>query len=101
MLDEVFAGIDDDARAKSMGLLAQFDLDAVMTSEREWGCYPDVPGLAIAQLVRREGVDAVHVTRWKWDGKRRTRDEVPVSQAPQEVAEPAETLTPGGMDSLF
>lgn len=101
MLDEVFAGIDDDARAKSMGLLAQFDLDAVMTSEREWGCYPDVPGLAIAQLVRREGVDAVHVTRWKWDGKRRTRDAVPVSQAPQEVAEPAETSAPGGMDSLF
>ncbi|WP_300270609.1 TIGR02680 family protein [Halomonas sp.] len=101
MLDEVFAGIDDDARAKSMGLLAQFDLDAVMTSEREWGCYPDVPGLAIAQLVRREGVDAVHVTRWRWDGKRRTRDEVPASQALREVAEPAETITPGGMDSLF
>ncbi|MDW7745204.1 TIGR02680 family protein [Halomonas sp.] len=101
MLDEVFAGIDDDARAKSMGLLAQFDLDAVMTSEREWGCYPDVPGLAIAQLVRREGVDAVHVTRWRWDGKRRVRDDVPVSQAPQAVAESADTSAPGGMDSLF
>ena len=101
MLDEVFAGIDDDARAKSMGLLAQFDLDAVMTSEREWGCYPDVPGLAIAQLVRREGVDAVHVTRWKWDGKRRVRDEMPVSQVSQTIAEAAETVAPGGMDSLF
>jgi uncharacterized protein (TIGR02680 family) len=101
MLDEVFAGIDDDARAKSMGLLAQFDLDAVMTSEREWGCYPDVPGLAIAQLVRREGVDAVHVTRWKWDGRRRVRDEMPVSQAPRATVETANAAAPGGMDSLF
>ncbi|WP_445001133.1 TIGR02680 family protein [Halomonas mongoliensis] len=101
MLDEVFAGIDDDARAKSMGLLAQFDLDAVMTSEREWGCYPDVPGLAIAQLVRREGVDAVHVTRWKWDGKRRVRDEVPVSQVREPQREAVARESEGGMDSLF
>ncbi|TLF47471.1 TIGR02680 family protein [Halomonas urmiana] len=101
MLDEVFAGIDDDARAKSMGLLAQFDLDAVMTSEREWGCYADVPGLAIAQLVRREGVDAVHVTRWRWDGARRSRDEVPVSQAREAVPLAVDEAADGGMDSLF
>lgn len=99
MLDEVFAGIDDDARAKSMGLLAQFDLDAVMTSEREWGCYPDVPGLAIAQLVRREDVDAVHVSRWQWDGKRRLRDVQPVSQAAQHIS--PDPQASGGMDSLF
>jgi uncharacterized protein (TIGR02680 family) len=101
MLDEVFAGIDDDARAKSMGLLAQFDLDAIMTSEREWGCYPDVPGLAIAQLVRREGVDAVHVTRWQWDGRRRVRDEEPVSQARESAPLAVDELAEGGMDSLF
>ncbi|MDZ7852993.1 MAG: TIGR02680 family protein [Halomonas sp.] len=101
MLDEVFAGIDDDARAKSMGLLAQFDLDAIMTSEREWGCYPDVPGLAIAQLVRREGVDAVHVTRWQWDGRRRVRDEVPVSQARVSAPLAVNEEEDGGMDSLF
>ncbi len=100
MLDEVFAGIDDDARGKSMGLLAQFDLDAIMTSEREWGCYPDVPGLAIAQLVRREGVDAVHVTRWRWDGKRRLRDVSPVSQIREPMLEEEEEGD-GGMDSLF
>ncbi|CAM3296019.1 TIGR02680 family protein [Halomonas lysinitropha] len=101
MLDEVFAGIDDDARAKSMGLLAQFDLDAIMTSEREWGCYPDVPGLAIAQLVRREGVDAVHVTRWQWDGRRRVRDAVPLSQAREAAPLAVDELEDGGMDSLF
>jgi uncharacterized protein (TIGR02680 family) len=73
LLDEAFAGVDDDARAKCMGLLATFDLDFVMTSEREWGCYPTVPGLAIHQLSRREGIEAVHVTRWEWDGRARTR----------------------------
>jgi uncharacterized protein (TIGR02680 family) len=84
MLDEVFAGVDDDARAKSMGLLAQFDLDTMMTSEREWGCYPEVPGLAIAQLIRRDGIDAVYVSRWRWDGAHRIRESAP--QTPMEAA---------------
>ena len=73
LLDEAFAGVDDDSRAKSLGLLAQFDMDVVMTSEREWSCYAEVPGIAIAQLTRREGVDAVHVGHWWWDGKQRQR----------------------------
>jgi uncharacterized protein (TIGR02680 family) len=81
LLDEAFAGVDDDSRAKSLGLLATFDLDVVMTSEREWGCYPEVPGLAIAQLSRREGIDAVGVTRWRWDGRRRERDVEPADAA--------------------
>jgi len=76
MLDEAFAGIDDDARAKGFGLLAEFDLDLMATSEREWGCYPTVPGLAIAQLARREGIDAVHVAQWRWDGRERARLDV-------------------------
>jgi uncharacterized protein (TIGR02680 family) len=68
MLDEAFAGVDDSARAKCLGLLAAFDLDVVMTSEREWGCYAEVPGLAIAQLSRVDEIPAVLVTRWEWDG---------------------------------
>ncbi|MEO6082860.1 MAG: TIGR02680 family protein [Umezawaea sp.] len=72
-LDEAFAGVDDDSRAKCMGLLAAFDLDVVMTSEREWGCYPEVPGLAISQLSRTDDVAAVLVTPWEWDGRRRVR----------------------------
>lgn len=72
-LDEAFAGVDDNARAKYLGLLAAFDLDVVMTSEREWGCYPEVPGLAISQLSRTEDVAAVLVTNWEWDGVKRTR----------------------------
>jgi uncharacterized protein (TIGR02680 family) len=76
-LDEAFAGVDDDSRAKCLGLLATFDMDVVMTSEREWGCYPQVPGLAICQLSRRDGIDAVLVTPWRWDGRDRTRTERP------------------------
>ncbi|HEU5421357.1 MAG TPA: TIGR02680 family protein, partial [Streptosporangiaceae bacterium] len=70
-LDEAFAGVDDDSRAKCLGLLATFDMDVVMTSEREWGCYPQVPGLAICQLARQDGIDAVLVTPWRWDGRER------------------------------
>lgn len=73
MLDEAFVGIDASMRAKCLGLLEQFDLDLVMTSEREWGCYPTVPALAIAQLATRPGVDAVGVSRWVWNGRERVR----------------------------
>jgi uncharacterized protein (TIGR02680 family) len=79
MLDEAFAGVDDDARAKCLGLLTAFDLDVVMTSEREWGCYREVPGLAIAQLARVDDVPAVLVSHWEWDGSTRTRVERPVA----------------------
>ncbi len=97
LLDEAFAGVDDDSRAKSLGLLATFDLDVVMTSEREWGCYPQVPGLAIAQLSRVEGVDAVGVTRWQWNGSRRTR----LAEVDGAARAGGEDGTPQADDSLF
>jgi hypothetical protein len=82
-LDEAFAGVDDNARANYLGLLTAFDLDVVMTSEREWGCYPQVPGIAIAQLARTDGVAAVLVTAWEWDGHVRSRvDQPPAWGAP-------------------
>lgn len=74
LLDEVFVGIDSDMRGKCMGLLEAFDLDFVMTSEREWGCYATVPGLAIYQLSSRPGIDAVGLTRWVWNGQTRIQD---------------------------
>lgn len=90
-LDEAFAGVDDDSRAKCLGLLATFDMDVVMTSEREWGCYPQVPGLAICQLSRHDGVDAVLVTTWRWDGRERRRmerpDPRPVAIVPEQEPE--------------
>ncbi|WP_030185372.1 TIGR02680 family protein [Streptomyces sp. NRRL S-813] len=76
-LDEAFAGVDDDSRAKCLGLLHAFDLDVVMTSEREWACYPQVPGIAIAQLSRVDEIPAVLVTRWEWDGTARVRGNEP------------------------
>ncbi|MEM5439353.1 TIGR02680 family protein [Paraburkholderia diazotrophica] len=77
LLDEAFAGIDDPARAHCMGLIREFDLDFVITSEREWACYATLPGVAICHLQRREGVDAVFVSRWIWDGKARRRGPEP------------------------
>ena len=77
LLDEAFAGIDDAARAHCMGLIREFDLDFVITSEREWACYAELPGVAICQLQRREGVDAVFVSRWSWDGRAKRRETDP------------------------
>jgi uncharacterized protein (TIGR02680 family) len=73
LLDEAFAGIDDAARAHCMGLIRAFDLDFVITSEREWACYAELPGVSICQLQRKEGIDAVYVSRWTWDGLAKTR----------------------------
>ena len=72
LLDEAFVGIDADMRAKCMGLIHTFDLDFVMTSEREWGCYSTLPGIAIYQLSTRPGIDAIGLTRWVWNGQQRT-----------------------------
>ncbi|ROQ76723.1 uncharacterized protein (TIGR02680 family) [Streptomyces sp. CEV 2-1] len=96
-LDEAFAGVDDDSRAKCLGLLHAFDLDVVMTSEREWACYPQVPGIAIAQLSRIDEVAAVLVTRWEWDGTRRRRGPDPVGPGhavPAPRAEAADASEP-------
>lgn len=74
LLDEAFVGIDKAMRAQCMGLLRAFDLDFVMTSEHEWGCYATLPGVAIYQLSTRPGIDAVGITRWIWNGRERALD---------------------------
>jgi len=73
MLDEAFAGVDAGNRAICMSLLCAFDLDVVMTSDREPGCYAAVPGNAIYHLSTRPGVDAVLATRYVWNGTTQTR----------------------------
>ncbi|MEM7602851.1 MAG: SbcC/MukB-like Walker B domain-containing protein, partial [Verrucomicrobiota bacterium] len=75
LLDEVFVGIDSPTRAELMGLLGSFDLDFVMTSEREWGCYQTLPDVAIYQLSSRPENPAVFVSRWVWNGRQRVDDE--------------------------
>ncbi|MCW2888826.1 MAG: hypothetical protein JWL58_5688 [Streptosporangiaceae bacterium] len=100
MLDEAFAGVDDDSRAKCLGLLATFDLDVVMTSEREWGFYATVPGIATHQLVRRDGIDAVHVSTWEWDGATpRQVERVPAARAP--VARASAAAAPPAEDTVL
>ncbi len=79
LLDEAFVGVDADMRSKCMGLLHAFDLDFVMTSEREWGCYATLPGLAIYHLSTRPGIDAVGLTRWLWNGRERVLSPHPSS----------------------
>jgi len=74
LLDEAFAGIDTDMRAKCMGFLESFDLDFIMTSEREWACYSTLRGVAIYQLSTRPGIDAVCLTRWVWNGNEKVLD---------------------------
>jgi uncharacterized protein (TIGR02680 family) len=82
LLDEAFVGIDSDMRGKCMGLLHEFDLDFVMTSEREWGCYASMPGLAIYQLSARADIDAVWASHWIWNGRQRLLQAPDVSHAP-------------------
>ena len=90
LLDEAFAGIDDAARAHCMALVREFDLDFVITSEREWACYAELPGVAICQLQRREGIDAVHVSRWSWDGRAKRPMPAPALRiAPADAADAA------------
>jgi uncharacterized protein (TIGR02680 family) len=96
MLDEAFAGVDDSARGQFLGLLAAFDLDVAMTSEREWGFYASVPAIATHHLVRRDGIDAVHVTTWEWDGKAaRQVQHAVVGQVPAQGGAPGEPQLPG------
>ncbi len=77
-----------------MDLLRAFDLDFVMTSEREWACYSTVPAIAIYQLSARSGIDAVGVTRWVWNGKQRIRDDTPMpsAQAPLLATNPNSSI---------
>jgi hypothetical protein len=75
MLDEAFAGIDPTMRGQCMGVLAQFDLDILMTSEAEWGCYPTVPAINIYHLTTLPGIDAIAATRWHWNGRDRKHAE--------------------------
>ena len=82
LLDEVFAGIDDAARHHCWALIREFDLDFVVTSEREWACSAELPGVAIAQLQRHEGIDAVHVSRWTWDGLAKRQEPDPDRRFP-------------------
>ncbi len=67
LLDEVFAGVDEDNRGDLFELIRTLDLDLVATSESEQGFYRQLDGLAIYHLISSS--DAVLGTRTIWDGK--------------------------------
>jgi uncharacterized protein (TIGR02680 family) len=68
-LDEAFAGIDRPMRGQLMGLLAEFDLDFVMTSYEEWGFYAELDGLSTYHLSRDPSMRGVHTEWFVWDGR--------------------------------
>jgi hypothetical protein len=70
-LDEAFAGIDKPTRGKLMGLLAEFDLDFLMTSFEEWGCYEELDGISTYHLSRAPGQRGVYAERFLWNGRER------------------------------
>lgn len=70
LLDEAFAGIDLRMRGRCMGLLVEFDLDFMMTSHDEWGCYRELPGVATYQLFRDPALGGVATVRCVWNGER-------------------------------
>jgi hypothetical protein len=67
LLDEVFAGVDEDNRGDLFELIRTLDLDLVATSESEQGFYRQLDGLAVYHLAASP--DAVLGTRTIWDGK--------------------------------
>jgi uncharacterized protein (TIGR02680 family) len=75
VLDEAFVGIDDEQRADCMGMLVELGLDLVLTNYNEWGCYPQVPSVAIYHLERTEGELGVAALRFVWDGRSRREDD--------------------------
>jgi Putative exonuclease SbcCD, C subunit len=68
LLDEVFAGVDEDNRGELFDIIRRLDLDMVATSENEQGLYAQLDGIAIYQLVAEEGIDAILAARTIWDG---------------------------------
>jgi hypothetical protein len=75
VLDEAFVGIDDEQRADCMGMLVELGLDLVLTNYNEWGCYPQVPSVAIYHLERTEGELGVAALRFVWDGRSLREDD--------------------------
>ena len=83
LLDEVFAGVDEDNRGDLFELIRTLDLDLVATSESEQGFYRQLDGLAVYHLIGSP--DAVLGTRTIWDGK-----------APHRVLDPGTLPSTGG-----
>jgi hypothetical protein len=74
-LDEAFAGVDDKNISSMFELVHILDFDYIMNSQALWGCYENVPGLRIAELLRPLNSQIVTVIRYTWNGRERILDE--------------------------
>ncbi|WP_160148810.1 TIGR02680 family protein [Amycolatopsis alkalitolerans] len=70
LLDDAFPKIDMKTHPKLFGLLVDFDLDFVVTSERLWGDYETVPKLAIYEALRSPTERGIAQYKHLWDGRR-------------------------------
>ncbi|WP_040587437.1 TIGR02680 family protein [Sciscionella marina] len=70
LLDDAFPKIDVKTHPKLFGLLVDFDLDFVITSERLWGDYETVPKLAIYEALRSPTERGIAQYKHLWDGRR-------------------------------
>lgn len=74
-LDEAFAGVDDKNISSMFELVHILDFDYIMNSQALWGCYEQVQGLRIAELLRPLNSQIVTVIRYTWNGHERVLDE--------------------------
>ena len=69
LLDDAFAKVSEDNHPALFGLLVELDLDFVATSERLWGTHPELPELAITEVVRDAGLGVILLDHFRWQGR--------------------------------
>ncbi len=69
LLDDAFPKIDVRTHPLLFGLLVDLDLDFVITSERLWGDFAEVPSLAIYEALRDPGQRGIAQYEYRWDGR--------------------------------
>lgn len=76
LLDDAFAKVSEDNHAALFGLLVQFDLDFIATSERLWGTHETVPALAVTEVVRDAALSTILLEHYTWDGNTLEREDL-------------------------
>lgn len=67
-LDEAFAGVDNSNIREMFDILAQLNLDYILTSQSLWGDYDTVNELSICELIKDEINKTVAVRHYRWNG---------------------------------
>jgi uncharacterized protein YPO0396 len=71
LLDDAFAKVDEPTHGRLLQLLVDLNLDFLITSERMWGCFREVPSLEIYEALREPSVPGVALIHFRWDGQER------------------------------